>query len=605
MPRPNPRSWGVVTHYTGSDGAGRSASPEAVRAALAGLGADSASPPAADEAPLVVVQGETREVGPAAEIELEDGSGRGCGAGLPADLPLGYHRLHVSGGTRPLIVTPPRCHLPEHRGFGFAVQLYAARSAESWGIGDLADLAQLGRWARGLGAANLLVSPLHAALCIPPIEPSPYFPTSRVFLNPLHLRPDSVEGVEGIAGLAEEARRLNRERHIDRDRVAALKMAALERAFTAPGAAAEAERALAQRPLLHSFALFCALAERHGPDWRMWPHPLARRRPEALRSSADELAGRVRFHAWLQAQLDRQMEAACAELAPIHDLAVGFHPGGADAWLWQDLTAPGVSIGAPPDTFNSLGQDWSLPAFNPWKLRAAGYRPFIETLRAGLGHGGGLRIDHVLGLERLWWIPDGLGPADGCYVRYPIDDLLGLVALESVRHQAMVVGEDLGTVHAGLRRRLRQRGLLGYVLLIFEDRPPQRWPRQAVAAVTTHDLPTIAGLWDGSDQAVRQRLGLPVDPEANRALARRLGRGGPAGPRSLPAAIEHAHRRLAQSPCLLVTATLDDIAAVRERPNQPGVIGPPSWSLALPRSLEELENLALVKTVAGVLSRAS
>ena len=502
-------------------------------------------------------------------------------------------------------MTPPRCHLPAARGFGFAVQLYATRSAASWGIGDLTDLAGLAGWAAGLGAATLLVNPLHAGLPLLPIEPSPYFPTSRLFLDPLYLRPERAGGDTDVSDLAAAARLLNRERRIDRDQVALLKMSALEREFIDTAHPGEAETALKARPRLHDFGLFCALAERHGRDWRDWPRPLARRDPAAIRAAAAELAGRVRFHAWVQLQLDRQLEEAGAALPLIRDLAVGFHPGGADAWLWQDLVVPGVTVGAPPDSFNTRGQDWGIAAFHPWKLRAAGYAPFIETLRANLREGAGLRIDHVMGLQRLWCIPSGGGPADGCYLGYPAGDLLGIVALESVRHRATVIGEDLGTVPTGFRSRLRRRGLLSYVVLLFEDLPPARWPRQALAAVTTHDLPTVTGLWDGSDLRARRRSGLPASAAATLELVERLRQGGgPARDAESSAAVVHAHRRLAGSPCTLLAATLEDVAEVQERPNQPGSAGEsPNWSLALPLPRERLQELPMARQLAGILAR--
>jgi 4-alpha-glucanotransferase len=613
MTVPSPRAWGLLTRHVDTAGRVRTAPVGTVSALLTALGADRRRPEPDGAWPLVVVRGERRPLdrgdglGPASsgEVELEGGGVRACGDRLPADLPLGYHQLHLGGRSRPLVVTPPRCHLPAGRGFGFAVQLYAVRSSGSWGIGDLEDLAGLGRWARGLGAAMLLVNPLHAALPLPPIEPSPYFPTSRLFLDPLYLRPDGVAGGDGGAELATAARSLNRERRIDRDRVASLKMTALEWTFRESAIPREVDVALAGRPHLADFGLFCALAERHGRDWRDWPRPLARRDPMAIESAAGELAERVRFHAWVQVQLDRQMEAASAAVPLVRDLAVGVHPGGADAWLWQDLMAPGITVGAPPDSFNTLGQDWGIPAFDPWKLRAAGYRPFIETLRANLRQGGGLRIDHVMGLRRLWWIPAGSGPAEGGYVSYPADDLLGIVALESVRHRATVIGEDLGTVPTGLRSRLRRRGLLSYVVLLFEDRPPARWPRQALAAVTTHDLPTVTGLWDGSDLEARRRFGLPADPAASEALVESLRRGGgPPRDADAPAAVLHAHRLLAASRCALLTATLEDVAQVRERPNQPGSgAKSPNWSLALPLSRERLEALPMARELAAILAR--
>jgi 4-alpha-glucanotransferase len=613
MTAPSPRAWGLLPHHASTGSTRSGASAETVDALLAALGADRRRPDRDVDRPLVVVQGECARAGrgeegssPApSEVELEDGSTRACGERLPADLPLGYHHLHAGGRSRLLVVTPPRCHLPAARGFGFAVQLYATRSAASWGIGDLTDLAGLAGWAAGLGAATLLVNPLHAGLPLLPIEPSPYFPTSRLFLDPLYLRPERAGGDTDVSDLAAAARLLNRERRIDRDQVALLKMSALEREFIDTAHPGEAETALKARPRLHDFGLFCALAERHGRDWRDWPRPLARRDPAAIRAAAAELAGRVRFHAWVQLQLDRQLEEAGAALPLIRDLAVGFHPGGADAWLWQDLVVPGVTVGAPPDSFNTRGQDWGIAAFDPWKLRAAGYAPFIETLRANLREGAGLRIDHVMGLQRLWCVPSGGGPADGCYLGYPAGDLLGIVALESVRHRATVIGEDLGTVPTGFRSRLRRRGLLSYVVLLFEDLPPARWPRQALAAVTTHDLPTVTGLWDGSDLRARRRSGLPASAAATLELVERLRQGGgPARDAESSAAVVHAHRRLAGSPCTLLTATLEDVAEVQERPNQPGSAGEsPNWSLALPLPRERLQELPMARQLAGILAR--
>ena len=613
MTAPSPRAWGLLPHHVSTGSSRTSASAETVDALLAALGADRRRPDRDGDRPLVVVQGECAWAGRGeegsspvpSEVELEDGSTRACGERLPADLPLGYHHLHAGGRSRLLVVTPPRCHLPAARGFGFAVQLYATRSAASWGIGDLTDLAGLAGWAAGLGAATLLVNPLHAGLPLLPIEPSPYFPTSRLFLDPLYLRPERAGGDTDVSDLAAAARLLNRERRIDRDQVALLKMSALEREFIDTAHPGEAETALKARPRLHDFGLFCALAERHGRDWRDWPRPLARRDPAAIRAAAAELAGRVRFHAWVQLQLDRQLEEAGAALPLIRDLAVGFHPGGADAWLWQDLVVPGVTVGAPPDSFNTLGQDWGIAAFDPWKLRAAGYAPLIETLRANLREGAGLRIDHVMGLQRLWCVPSGGGPADGCYLGYPAGDLLGIVALESVRHRATVIGEDLGTVPTGFRSRLRRRGLLSYVVLLFEDLPPARWPRQALAAVTTHDLPTVTGLWDGSDLRARRRSGLPASAAATLELVERLRQGGgPARDAESSAAVVHAHRRLAGSPCTLLAATLEDVAEVQERPNQPGSAGEsPNWSLALPLPRERLQELPIARQLAGILAR--
>ena len=284
------------------------------------------------------------------------------------------------------------------------------------------------------------------------------------------------------------------------------------------------------------------------------------------------LRDRVAFHAWLQLLVTEQLDAA-SRSGPrlIQDLAIGVDPGGADAWLWQDLLAPGFSIGAPPDEFEPDGQRWGLPPWMPNRLRDTGYRPLAEILRAAMVAGGGLRIDHVMGLSRLFWVPDGGTPADGVYVRFPGRELLELVALESARAAAVVVGEDLGTVEPGYREALHETGILSTRLVWFEDAPPEEWPRQALAMVTTHDLPTLAGMCLGVDRPA--------------AMWDRLQRLVTA-PDQLPAArvAEAVHRRIGASPAVLAAATLEDLLGVVERPNVPGTLDAerPNWSRALP-----------------------
>jgi 4-alpha-glucanotransferase len=291
-------------------------------------------------------------------------------------------------------------------------------------------------------------------------------------------------------------------------------------------------------------------------------------------------------------------------MAIVQDLPIGVDPDGADAWAWQDLLAEGVSVGAPPDAFNTRGQDWGLPPFVPWRLRAAAYEPFVETIRATIAGGaGGLRVDHVMGLFRLWWVPAGGEPGDGAYVRYPADDLLDIVALESHRAGAVVVGEDLGTVEEAAREAMAERNLLSYRLLWFEEDDPATWPETAMAAVTTHDLPTVAGLWDGSDLAEQRRLGMAPNEEGTEAIRTRLAAaGGLASDAPADAAVRSAHRLLARAPCRLLTATLDDAIAEPERPNIPGADdGRPNWSLALPLPLEEVERHPLALEIAASL----
>jgi 4-alpha-glucanotransferase len=266
-------------------------------------------------------------------------------------------------------------------------------------------------------------------------------------------------------------------------------------------------------------------------------------------------------------------------------------------------------VGAPPDEFNTLGQDWGLPPFDPWRLRGAAYEPFIQVLRSGMRAGAGLRFDHVMGLFRLFWIPPGAAPTEGTYVRYPWQDLLDILALESHRAGAYVVGEDLGTVEDFVRQELHARQVLSYRLLWFEpDRPDSgRWPEQALAAVTTHDLPTIAGVWRGSDLERQRLLDLHPNEAASRALRDKLASWtGVPDDAPVEVVIEHAYRLLDRAPCAIATASLDDALAVEERPNLPGTAGQvPNWSLALPESLEELEKAQLPATIAeGFSDRA-
>jgi 4-alpha-glucanotransferase len=317
---------------------------------------------------------------------------------------------------------------------------------------------------------------------------------------------------------------------------------------------------------------------------------------------------RLAFHAWVQWCFDRQLADASAPIRRVADMPVGVDPGGFDAWDWQEQLALGATVGAPPDRFNRVGQDWGLPPFVPHRLRAAGYRPFVDTIRAQLRHAGGLRIDHVLGLFRLWWVPHGDGPARGAYVRYPTDELLEIVAIESHRAGAVVIGEDLGTVPSGVRRELHRRNVLSTRLALFERVPPRRYPRNAYAAVTTHDLPTMAGLVRRSDLDDQAAAGVVPDPDAVELLRGRLfsAAGARVDGMTLDELVVELHRRLAAAPSVLVAPTLDDALLAERRPNQPGTYGDqrPNWSIPLPKSLEELAADPLVERVTGALRRA-
>jgi 4-alpha-glucanotransferase len=570
----------------------------ALRVAMGGL-SDVADPPPASRPVWFVREGTTPAIERPADLLLEDGTHLEASTALPPNLPLGYHDLLPSDGgpTTRLIVAPSRCHLPEGlRTWGWSAQLYAARSNASWGIGDLADLATLGRWAAECGAGVLGINPLHAAQPGPHQDPSPYFPSSRRFRNPLYLRIEDVPGFttddKTLRLAAEAGRSLNRERIIDRDQVHALKLPALELLWStfADTAAFDAYVARGGSALRH-FAVFCALAERHGGGWTTWPSEFRRPDSPSVTRFAAAQHDRIRFHCWLQWLLDEQLATAGAEIALLGDLAIGFDPTGADAWVWQDTIARGVRVGAPPDAFNAEGQDWGLPPFVPWKLRAVGYEPLVQTVRAALAHCGALRIDHVMGLFRLFWIPEGGTPTDGTYVRFARDELLDIVALESDRAGAVIVGEDLGTVEDEVREQLSDRGVLSYRLVWFEEEPPEAFPKQALAAVTTHDLPTVAGVWSRTDDQ--------ADGELHNRLAdlTHLPANTPVGD-----VVIAAHVRLARAPSMVVTATLDDALLVNERPNLPGTTTErPNWSLALPRPIDDLTDDAIVERVADAL----
>jgi len=508
---------------------------------------------------------------------------------------------------------PEPCQAPA-RAWGWAVQVYALRSRGSWGLGDFADLRRLGQWSAARGAGFLQVNPLGPSQPVPPLEPSPYYPSSRRFLSPLYLRIEEIPGAQRAAArwahLAERGHALNTAPLIDRDAVFALKMEALEGLWSEFKAGAPEREEFARFVVesggcLRQYAIYCALAERLGPNWKDWPpayrHPVA----PAVAQFAAEHVERVTFHEWIQWLLDRQLDEANQALPLVQDLPIGFDPGGADAWAWQDLLAFGASVGAPPDLFNTRGQDWGLPPFIPHRLKAAGFAPFRETIRALLKHAGGLRIDHVMGLFRLYWIPKGLGPDRGAYVRYDHEGLLSVIAEECRRAGAFAVGEDLGTVDPMVRHRLKAWGLLGSKVLWFESEDPRAWPREALASVSTHDLPTLAGHLTGRDQAEQTSLGLKSDPDARRAASERLRSWtGLSEGSSLQGAAVGVHRILARSPASLVAASLEDALGVELRPNLPGTFRErPNWRLPLPKALEDLEKDPEVMALAEALAR--
>jgi 4-alpha-glucanotransferase len=633
---------GIATSFTDAGGRFYQVAEATLEAVLEAMGP---APDRGDWPPVVVARQGWRHpwrppAGEPATVELASGEERPLPAELPGDLPVGRHRVSGPGGATTLVVAPARCHLPASleaggRAWGWAAQLYAVRSAASWGIGDLGDLGGLLAATAPLGAGFALLNPLHAAS---PGEPSPYNPSTRVFRNPLYLRVEDVAELAALAGaerarveaLAKEGRDLTGRDRIDRMAVYRLKDEALRLAYAALDRLPEHRAGLAAHraatPNLERFATFCAIQQVEGRDWRDWPadyrHP---GRPEVV-AFAVRHAAEVGYHAWLQWLLDEQLAAAApgpgsGQLGVLNDLAIGFAPDGFDAWSFQDELAAGMTVGAPPDPLGPRGQDWGLPAFVPDRLAGGGYGPFAQTIRAGMAHAAGLRIDHVMGLFRLFWIPEGAEPAEGTYVRYPADDLLGVLALESVAAGALVVGEDLGTVEHGVRERLAAEGVLSYRLAWFEHGPgggrrrAADYPRLALAATTTHDLPTVAGFFSGSDLAHLAEIGAATpggdeqaDQEAQRdSLCRLLESEGllDPGERGVEALVAALYGFLARTPAMLVAATLEDALEAHDRPNVPGTIDErPNWSLPLPVALDDLATDARVRRLAAILSEA-
>src|SRR5262245_52407254 len=461
---------GVSSGFRLANGRWHQVGPETLEAVLGAMGVDPAEP--APAAPPVTVARRGREASwapPAGSlVVLESGEERAAPARLPGDLPLGWHRLVHPGGERRLMVAPEGCHLPDWlahggRARGWAAQLYGLRSRRSWGIGDLGDLAGL---AGGPDRPDfVLLSPLHYA---PATQDSPYYPSSRLFRNPLHLEVEAVPEVEALpppqrerlAELAAAGRALTGQPLLDRVAAWRHKDEALRACWDAlghrPGRRAAFERWRTATPDLEAFSGFCALQRERPDDWRAWPAELRHPASPAVAAWRAATAGEGGYHAYLQWLLDEQLAAAARRAGGanrpgiVNDLAVGFDPAGFDAWWAQDQLAPGVTVGAPPDPLGPHGQDWGLEAFVPRRLAEHGYEPFARTLRASMAHAGGLRLDHVMGLFRLFWIPRGASPGQGTYVRYPADDLLGVLALEGHRAGALVIGEDLGTVEKGV-----------------------------------------------------------------------------------------------------------------------------------------------------------
>ena len=473
------------------------------------------------------------------------------------------------------------------------VQLYGARSKRNWGIGDFGDLRKLIEFAAARGAAVVGVNPLHAT------QGSPYSPSSRLALNFLYLDMEAIPGYGAAQRLVRTKafqRKLDQLRKaplVDYAGVTVLKRNVLELIF---------KQAKPKVPAPSTFAVFEALREKFGGGWESWPREYRDPRSSAVKTFAKKNAQRVAFHEWVQriarAQLEGVQQRALELGMPIGlyvDLALGADRGGAEVWADQESYALDATCGAPPDEFNPKGQDWGLPPYSPRALQATGYRAFIELLRANMLAGGALRMDHVMALSRLYWVPRGAKADQGGYVHYPADDMLAVLAAESQQRKCLVVGEDLGTVSADLRTKLNSAGLLSYRPLFFEKQPdgemapPPAYPRDALVCVSTHDLPTWQGYWKEHDLDLRERLGFSVDPKKERELrradqeklARALEREG------LDRSALSAHTFIARTPCKIALVQPEDMLEVLEQANLPGSVDEhPNWRRKLPLLLE-------------------
>lgn len=560
---------------------------------------------------------------------------------LGDDLPLGYHQIVAETQGQifesSLIVTPSFLGLPQslhgRRTWGYAAQLYSVRSADSWGIGDLVDLADLAVWsATRQQAGYILINPLHASQSKAPLEPSPYLPSTRRYMNPIYIRPEAVEEFHELS--AEGKRRIRRIQdrlrfalaetdQIVRDRVWSSKINALRVVF---GAQRRPAREMAfqefqrrEGQALQEFAAWSVLTMHHGRRWQDWPTEFQDpSSPQVARFCAEHHSD-VEFFMWLQWVAETQAMIAQATarsvgmpLGIIQDLAVGVDLYGADTWMSGDVFAQGASVGAPPDAFNQIGQDWGQPPWRPDRLAELGYEPFKAVVRAALRNAGGVRVDHILGLFRLWWVPAGHQPKDGTYVRYDHEAMVGILALEAHRAQALVIGEDLGTVEGWVRDYLSRRGILGTSVMWFEndsDGDPlsaEHWREYSMASVTTHDFPPTVGYLAGEHVRLRHSLGLLTeDLETELDNARREQSawvqklqdcGALTGDSSDPLEVTRAmHRFLTRTPSKVLNVALTDAVGDRLTQNQPGTVDEyPNWRVPLshpdgrPMSLEEV-----------------
>lgn len=669
---------GVAPHWTDQTGAIRQVSADSLRAILAAIGLPANTDAAIREA-FVTIEMQDAGAGSrfvvaraghpvelplphrakgAVEVTLERGARRVVSPlegnrdrlTLPTFAEPGYHTVHLTDGDITVAVAPPSCVTFAElgggsTGWGLAAQIYSLRSEDDGGIGNFAGVAALGRAAAARGADALAISPVHALYGSLPDQFSPYSPSTRLFYNPLHADPAAalpegfIRDVIAQTGLAGEMARLSALSVIEWRQATPLRrrlLNALFKAFRESTAATTARQdfehfAAEASPLLRDHAVFELLhAEQceqvpSALHWRDWPvcyRDAASAEVAAFAANHAEAIDHQVFLQWLTARSYAQAQQACRDagmkVGLIADLAIGMDGAGSHAWSRPGDVLIGLTIGAPPDYYAANGQDWGLTTFSPLGLAASGYAPFIETLRASLRHVGGIRIDHVMGMNRLWLIPEGAGALDGAYVTFPQETLFRLIALESWRHRAIVIGEDLGTLPYGFREQLNEQGIAGMRVLRFERTqhgyvPPGNWDAQAIAMTSTHDLVPTAGWWAGSDL---DRHGGEADPHGVRDWDRGvlwgafqdagIVHGERPAPDDTDPVVDAAVRYVAATPCALKIVPIEDALGVRTQPNVPGTtVEKPNWRHRLAGDAADLLDYPGVGPRLGQLARRS
>lgn len=539
--------------------------------------------------------------------------------------------------------------LDEGRCWGVACQVYGLRSERNWGMGDFEDLARFAEIAAAAGADFVGVNPLHALFLAAPERDSPFAPSNRLFLNPLYIAVDTIPGFERLADALQPPPELRAAALIEYRRVAPIKRKALERLFRIQADSDDESFGgfesfcLERGQALYLHALFEALSEAmsqqgHGATWHGWPDEYRHPGTDSVRAFAEEQENLVTFHCWLQWIADRQLSAAQSRalaagmrIGLYLDLAVGVAPDGSATWSDRTLTVPKARIGAPPDYYNSAGQDWGLAPLSPASLVARDFEPYRTSMDIVVRNAGAIRIDHAMSLYRLFWIADGFTAADGVYVRYPFPQMLKALADVSQARRTIVIGEDLGVVPSGFREVMRDVEIQSYRVFFFEKRkdfflPPEAYPREALACITTHDLHTLAGWWSGQDIEDRREIGMvkpvevPILQEARAHERRRLlgllsdhgllleemrpvMRGEAEATHDLPESLAVGlHRLIARTPSRLFALPAEDLIGSVEQVNVPGTMDEhPNWRRKLPVALEDLPGHGLFRAITAAL----